>query len=309
MSAYKPPSVSDRIYQFRIFIQIVETGSFVGAARALKIPPATVSAAIRMLENELGARLLHRTTRQVGLTHDGQRVLPMARKIAGDLDEIYHLLKSDEQMVTGRLHIGVPNRIAWRLIAPTLPSFLQQHPELELRFSSCDQGFDPLDEGIDAVIRVGHLHSGSLVHKPLGLLDRVNCASLGYLATNTTPKHPDELAHHWGVGCLQSPGADLAAWSFTDESGTARSIPMRHRVAVSDMDSHLACGRAGLGLIQALHIDVGHLLASGELVEVLPQWPATPLPVTALYPHRHQQSRRLAAFLDWFRTLLARATA
>ncbi len=301
--------MSDRIYQLRIFIQIAETGSFVGAARALKIPPATVSAAIRMLESELGIRLLHRTTRQVDLTHDGQRVLPMARKITGDLDEMYHLLKSDEQRTTGRLHIGVPNRIVWHLIAPTLPLFLQKHPELELRFSHYNQGFEPLDDGVDAVLHVGTLHNDSLVHKPLGMLERVNCASPGYLAANTVPNHPDELAHHWAVGYLPAPGADPSDWSLTDTSGAALSIPMRHRVAVSDTDSHLACCQAGLGLIQALRLDVEPLLAQGTLVEVLPQWPATPLPVAALYPHRHQQSRRLAAFLHWFEALLQKAMA
>lgn len=309
MPAYKPPPVSDRVYQFRIFIQIVDTGSFVGAARALNIPPATVSAAIRMLESELGVRLLHRTTRQVGLTHDGQRVLPMARKIAGDLDQIYHLLSSDEQVVTGKLHINVPSRIAWRLMAPALPAFLQRHPELELRLSGCERDLDPVGRGVDCLIRIGSAHDDSLVHKPLGLLDRVSCASPGYLATHAAPQHPDELARHWAVGYLQRAGADPADWSFTDEAGAARSVPMRHRIAVNDMDSYLACCQAGVGLIQALRIDVRHLIASGELVAVLPDWPATPVPVAAFYPHRHQQSRRLGAFLDWFRTLLDRAAA
>lgn len=307
MPAYKPPPVSDRVYQFRIFIQIVDTGSFVRAARALNIPPATVSAAIRMLESELGVRLLHRTTRQVGLTHDGQRILTMARKIASDLDEIYHLISSDEQVVTGKLHINVPGSIAWRLMAPELPSLLQRYPELELRLSTFERDLDLVDGDVDCFIRMGRSNDASLVHKPLDLLDRVSCASPGYLAAHATPQHPDELIHHWAVAYSQSGSTDPAAWSFTDKAGAARSMSMRHRVTVNDMDSYLACCRAGIGLIQALRIDVRHLIASGELVEVLPDWPATPVPVAAFYPHRHQQSRRLAAFLDWFRTLLDRA--
>ncbi len=310
MPAYKPPPVSDRVYQFRIFIRIVDTGSFVGAARALKIPPATVSAAVRMLEAELGVRLLHRTTRQVGLTRDGQRVLPMARKIAGDLDQIYHLLSNDEQVVTGKLHIRMPSRIAWRLIVPALPSFLQQHPQLEIRFSSnSDRALDRLGEGVDGVIRVGNAPDGSLVHKPLGLLDRVNCASPDYVATHAPPRHPEELVHHWAIGYLPSGESESAAWDFIDEAGAKRSMPVRHRVAVSDMDSYLACAQAGIGLIQALRIDVRDLLANGALVEVLPDWPATPVPVGAFYSHRHQQSRPLAAFLDWFGALLDPAGA
>jgi len=309
MPAYKPPPVSDRVHQFRIFMQILDTGSFVGAARALKIPPATVSVAIRMLESELGVRLLHRTTRQVGLTHDGQRFLPMARMIVGDLDEICHLFTNDEEVVAGKLHIRVPNRIVWRLIAPALPSFLQQHPELELRFSSSDRDPDPLGEDVNGVIRMGNVRDDSLVHKPLGQLDRVNCASPRYLATHAALQHPDELVQHWAIGYLLPSEARRAVWHFTGASGAAQSIPVRHRFAVDDMDSYLACAQAGIGLIQAPRIDARHLLASGELVEVLPDWPATPVAVTALYPHRHHQSRRLAAFLDWFGTLLDRAAA
>ncbi len=309
MSARKPPTVSDRVYQFRIFIQVVDAGNFVGAARALRIPPATVSAAIRMLEGELGVRLLHRTTRQVGLTEDGQRVLPMARKVANDLDDIYHLLKSDEHVVKGRLHVGVPSRIASRLMAPALPALLQRHPGLDLTVSSCEWPLDLIKEGVDCVIRIGDPIDDAVVYKPLDLLDMVSCASPGYVAANGVPKHPDDLARHWAVGCSQSIDAQPTPWSYTDRSGAARSAPVRHRATVNNMDSRLAFCLAGIGLIQAPRLDVQHLLTNGELVEVLPDWPAAPMPIAALYLRRHQRSRRLVAFIDWFQALLDRSVA
>lgn len=318
MPAQKP-SLSDRMHQFRIFIQIADMASFVGAARALKIPPATVSAAIRKLEGELGVRLLHRTTRQVNLTHDGQRILPMARQITSALDDLYLALKNDEHAMSGPLNVCMPSRIASRMLAPQLPALLQQHPALELivrqhpalEFNlgggNGEQHLDLAREGIDCAIQLGDAQHECLIRKPLGEVDMIHCASPAYLAVSGVPLHPDDLGQHWAVGHLPSAHPHPAIWRFTHASGAPpRTITMRHRIVVNNVDSYVACCLAGLGLIQVPRFDVCHLLASGELVEVLPDWPAPSMPVVALYLHRNQRSHRLATFLDWFQAVLNR---
>jgi len=310
MAEQKTHSMSDRVHQFRIFIQVAEMGSFIGAARALKLPPANVSAAIRLLENELGVRLLHRTTRQVKATQDGERLLPMARKIASDLDDIYKALKADQQTISGKLNLDVPNRIASRMIAPALPSFLEMYPALELNVSSSDRHVDLLKEGIDCVIRVGAPHDESLICRPLGLLEMVNCASPKYLEEHPAPRHPDELIKHWAVG--YQPFANMhhpAEWNCINMPGSLRMIPMAHRIVVNNVESYLACCKAGMGMIQMPRFDVRHLLDNGELVEVLHDWPAPPMPIAALYPYRNQRLPRMTAFIDWFQDLLNRTVA
>lgn len=305
----RTPAMADRFHQFRIFIQVAEVGSFIGAARILKLPPATVSSAIRILEKELGVRLLHRTTRQVSLTQEGHKALPLARKLASDVDDIYRLLKADQQAVSGKLTIDAPSRIAARMIAPALPSLFEKHPGLELHVSSNDRPVDLLKEGIDCVIRVGQPRNENLVRKPLGLMDMVNCASPAYLAKHGAPRHPDELAGHWLIGYMPHADTNPVSWSCVDTPGTTRTIPMRYRVAVNGVESCLACCQAGVGLIQMPRFYVQHLLDSGELVQVLTDWPAEPMPIAVLYLHRSQRSPRMAAFIDWFHDLLGRTAA
>ena len=307
MTEQKNPSMSDRIHQFRIFVQVAETSSFVGAARALNLPPATVSYAIRMLEKELGVRLLHRTTRQVSLTQEGQKALPMARKLAADLEDLYSQLKSDQQVISGKLKVDVPSRIASQMIAPALPSLMAKYPALELHVSSNDRRIDLVKESIDCAIRIGHPHNESLVCKPLGKLELVNCASPGYLAEHGTPQHPDALIAHWAIGYAPQVDTQPAGWNYVDPSGAARTVSMRYRVVVNSVESYLACCKSGMGLIQIPRFDAQHLLESGELVEVMTDWPAEPLPIAALYLHRSQRSPRMAAFIDWFEDLLKRS--
>jgi DNA-binding transcriptional LysR family regulator len=299
--------VSDRVHQFRIFIQVADMESFVGAARVLKIPPATVSAAIRMLEAELGVRLLHRTTRQVNLTAEGEKLLPMARKISSDLEAIYSMLHADQDAVSGRFALDVPSRIAARVIAPALPAFLHRHPALELHVCSNDRHVDLAKEGIDCVIRVGESRDDGLLRKPLGVLEMVTCASPTYLAEHKAPQHPEDLANHFAVGYSPSSSVPAAVWSLVDTLGNSRSIAMKHRVVVNNVESYLASCRVGLGLIQMPRFDVHELLERGELVEVLNDWVPPPVPIAALYLYRYQRSHRMGVIIDWLQSLLGHA--
>ncbi|WP_315810274.1 LysR family transcriptional regulator [Pseudomonas sp. C9-3] len=292
----------ERIEQYRIFIQVAELGSFIQASRVLKLPRATVSAAVQQLEAGVGTRLLHRTTRKVSLTADGLQLLERARQLLHEYDEVDQLFQTHPQQISGRLDVDVPSRIARRLLIPALPEFLRQYPRLQLGLGSTDRLIDPVSEGVDCVIRFGRLASSSLVVKPLGQVLLVNCASPAYLAEHGVPRHLDDLRKgHQAIGYSPSTDGQAWPWEYIDE-GREHSIELPSRVIVNNVESYIASCCAGLGLIQVPLFDVQHLLDAGALVEVLPGHRPAPMPVSMLYPNRRQRSRRLGVFLDWFGT-------
>lgn len=295
----------DRIEQYRVFVQVAELGSFIQAARLMKLPRATVSAAIAQLEASTGTRLLHRTTRKVSLTTDGSQLLLRARQVLMDVDDIDQLFHTRQDQVTGRLEVDVPSRIARRLLIPALPEFLRRYPCLQLGLGSTDRAIDLVQEGVDCVVRFGTLQSSSLVVKPLGRVLLINCASPAYLADFGVPTALVHLQQaHVCIGYMATAGGQQAAWEYCQD-GVEQTLAVPSRLMVNNVESYIAACCAGLGLIQVPLFDVQHLLDSGELVEVLADWRPPPMTVSVLYPDRRQRSRRLTAFIDWFAALMA----
>lgn len=295
----------DRFDQYRVFAQVAEMGSFIKAAHALELPRASVSAAIQQLETQLGVRLLHRTTRQVRLTPDGEQLLDRVRALLTDVEDIDQLFQASQRQVSGRLIIDAPSRIARRVIAPALPGLLRRHPRLQLILGSSDRAIDLVQEGVDCAVRIGTLHDSSLVVRPLGLIALINCASPAYLREQGEPKQPAELSNgHWAVGYASPKTGRELPWEYLPGDGSEQVFDVPSRVVVNNAESYIACCLAGLGLIQIPRFDVQHLLDSGQLVEVMPTCRAASMPVSLLYPHRRQRSRRLAVFHEWFEALM-----
>jgi DNA-binding transcriptional LysR family regulator len=292
----------DKLEQYRVFVQVAEMSSFIKAAHALELPRASVSAAIQQLETTLGTRLLHRTTRQVRPTADGLQLLERARALLAEAEDIDQLFQAGQRKVSGRLKVDVPSRIARRLVAPALPGFLRRYPRLQVALGSTDRAIDLVQEGVDCAVRFGTLQDSSLVVRPLGQVALINCASPDYLAEHGVPAQPDDLARgHWAVGYASASNGRELAWELPP---SAQSLQVPSRVLVNNAESYIACCAAGLGLIQIPRFDVQHLLDRGQLVEVLPGFRAAAMPVSLVYPHRRQRSRRLIAFIEWFEALM-----
>lgn len=300
----------DRLDRYRIFMQVAEMGSFIKAAHALALPRATVSAAVQQLEEQVGARLLHRTTRQVSLTADGAQLLERVRPLLSEAEDVEQMFQARTRQATGRLHVDVPSRIARRLLAPALPGLMRRHPGLQLVLGSSDRAIDLVQEGVDCAVRVGTLHDSSLVVRPLGCIALINCASPAYLREHGLPEQPQDLLHgHWSVGYASPRTGRELPWEWSGASNVdgvdgPQTLAVPSRVVTNNAESYIACCRAGLGLIQIPRYDVQHLLDTGELVEVLLGHRAAPMPVALLYPHRRQRSRRLAVFIEWFEALM-----
>ncbi|MEG0010107.1 MAG: LysR family transcriptional regulator [Aeromonas sp.] len=298
----------DQLDEMRLFMRVAELESFSRCAEQLGIPKATLSAAIRRLEERMGTRLLQRTTRRVQLTTDGQLCYGRCRDLLADMEEFGGLFRQ-EGKISGQLRVDMPSRMARHLVIPALPALLATHPDLQLMLSSTDRRVDLVREGFDCVVRVGALESSSLVARPLGQYRQINCASAGYLAAHGLPQRLADLAAHSLVHYGSGLGRGEPGFEYLREDGRPAILPMRVALTVNDSESYLAAARAGLGIIQMPRVGVEQLLASGELVSILPQWQAPPLPIHALYAHRRQLAPRVQLFIHWLAELLEGALA
>ena len=282
----------------RIFIRVAELASFTRAADDLGLPKASASTAVQKLEARLGTRLLHRTTRRVELTQDGQLFHDRGQELLADVDELQSMFRRDAESLRGRLRVDMPTGTARNFIIPRLPEFLQAHPHLEIELSSTDRRVDPVREGFDCVLRVGALGDSSLVARPLGVHRIVNCASPAYLKRYGTPRTLDDLVAHRLIHYATTFGAKPDGFEYFDGE-RYRVLPMPGALTVNNAESYEAACVAGLGLIQVPSLGVRHLIEQGRLVEVLPQCSAEPMPVSLLYAQRRNLPRRVQVFMNW----------
>ncbi|WP_348674197.1 LysR family transcriptional regulator [uncultured Abyssibacter sp.] len=294
----------DQVKAMQIFTRVAEMSSFTGAAETLTLPKASVSTAVRQLEQQLGTRLFHRTTRHVELTQDGAVYFDHCVDLLAELDELNTLFINDERALTGRLRVDMPSRLARHQVAPRLPEFLRAHPQLAVELSSTDRRVDLVQEGFDCVLRIGTLRDSSLVARRLGTMRLVNCASPAYLKRHGVPTTINDLRDgHLLVHYASTLGDKPEAWEYFD-GRIYRTLELPGVITVNNSDAYEACCLAGLGMIQVPAIGVQHLLDDGQLVEVLPDHPAQSMPVSLLFSHRRNRSRRVQVFADWLDDIL-----
>jgi len=298
----------DRIDRFRIFARVVDAASFTRAADMLGLPRSSVSAAVAELEGQVGARLLHRTTRKVSPTQDGAAFYERCLRVIADVEETEGLFRQRSAKPSGKLRVDVPGRIGRLVVAPALPAFLDEYPEIDIDLGVTDRAVNLIEESVDCVLRVGPLNDSGLIARSIGKLPLVNVACPAYLASHGTPRTPGDLSLHWAVNYASPSTGRVEPWEWMD-GDTMHTLPLRGRVTVNSAEAYIACCLAGLGLIQVPAYDVHHHLDSGELVEVMPDYRAKPLPATLLYPHRQHLSRRVQVFADWLDRLLKKAFA
>lgn len=293
----------DRIELFRIFVRVVDCSGFTRAAERLNLPRSTVSEAVRTLEQHLGTRLLHRTTRKVRPTQDGLLFHSRCQQLIADMDEAEQLFRQSPQRLSGTLKVDVPGRIGRLILAPALPGFLAEHPQIDIELGMGDRSVNLIEDGVDCALRVGPLQDSRLVARGIGQLPLINVASASYLASYGMPSHPLQLEHHWGVLYASPDNGRVEPWEWR-EHGMLRQQHLRGRVTVNSAEASIACCIAGLGVIQVPAYDVLTELANGTLQEILPAYRSDPLPINLLYPHRRHPSQRLQVFADWLRRLL-----
>ncbi|POT55538.1 LysR family transcriptional regulator [Citrobacter amalonaticus] len=288
----------DKIHAMQLFIRVAELESFSRAADTLGLPKGSVSRQIQALENHLGIQLLHRTTRRVQLTQDGMVYYERAKDLLSNLDELDGLFQHEPTSVSGKLRVDMPVSVAKNLVIPRLPAFLQQYPGIELELSSSDRLVDIIREGFDCVVRIGTLKDSGLIARPLGKLSVINCASPTYLTRFGYPESPDDLASHAVVHYSLNLGTRPEGFEIATPEGI-QWVKTGGMLTVNSTETYHAACLAGLGIIQVPRVGVRDALRAGDLIEVLPQYRASPMPVSLLYPHRRNLSRRVHLFMEW----------
>ncbi|WP_417420568.1 LysR family transcriptional regulator [Halomonas sp.] len=288
-----------------IFARVAEMLSFTRAAESLGIQKGRVSTVIRGLEREMGAALLHRTTRSVQLTEDGRAFYERARDLLAEAQDVQSMFASSDAPLKGRLRVDMPTELAKTVVIPALPQLLDANPELTLELSSTDRRVDLVQEGFDCVIRLGPIIDDRLVARALGKLRMVNVASPGYLAKYGTPQTLDDLLTqgHRMVHYTPTLGARRDGWEYPEGSGYA-SLVLPGAMQVNNVQTYHAAGLAGLGLIQAGYSTLAHHIERGDLVEVLPDLRPEPLAAWLVVAHRRNLSPRVRAFMTWVERVL-----
>lgn len=290
----------------RIFMTVADMESFTRAAESLGIQKGRVSTVVRKLEEDVGVRLLHRTTRRVQLTEDGRVLHARARDLLAEVDDLHSMFAGDHVALRGRLRVDLPTAVACTAIVPVLPQFMAVHPGLQLEVSSTDRLVDLVQEGFDCVLRLGPIKDETLIARSLGSLRMVNVASPAYLARHGIPHSLEDLKRqeHRTIHFSTLLGARPYGWEYPHGDGYAR-LQLPGALHVNNAQTYEAAALAGLGLIQVPLLGVGPYLESGALVEVMPEFRRRALPVSLVVAHRSNLSRRVRAFMRWIEDVLA----
>jgi DNA-binding transcriptional LysR family regulator len=287
----------------QVFVRVAELASYTRAAESLGMPKASMSTAVQQLESEFGTQLLHRTTRKVQMTLDGQACYERCKDLLADMDELRSMFQQGPQALRGRLRVDMPTGVARTTVIPRLPELLRQHPLLEIELSCTDRKVDLVREGFDCVMRVGSLEDSSLIVRPLGAFAIVNCASPEYVRTHGMPRTVEDLARHQLIRYVGTLGAKSMGFEYHD--GTAyRTVDMPGFITVNSAEAYQEACLAGLGIVQAPAAGVRHLIARGVLVEVAPELRAEPMQVSLLYAQRRNLSQRVQVFMSWVAELM-----
>jgi DNA-binding transcriptional LysR family regulator len=299
----------DKFQQMRAFVAVVDSGSFVRAADALRLSKTAVSRLVGDLEARVGTRLLHRTTRRLSLTPEGEVFHERCRQVLDSVAEAEAELSTHAGEAVGRLRLNVPVSFGLLHLAPLWPAFMAQHPKVVLDVTLSDRLVDLVDEGYDLAVRISRLQSSSLVSRPLATTRLMLCASPEYLRRHGTPAHPSELARHAVIAySLLSMGEQ---WEFDGPPGRPRhaggggpaaervTVTVSPRMRTNSGDTCCAAAVQHQGLVLQPSFLLAAHLASGALVEVLPQYRSIELGVHAVYPSRKHLTPKVRALIDF----------
>ena len=291
----------DRFLWMTCFARAVETGSFSAAGRDLGLGQPNVSRHVAALEDHLQTRLIHRSTRKLSLTPEGERYYADVRRILDAVDESESSFKNNVEP-SGLLRVACPTALAHAFVLPHVPTFLERYPDLTLDLQLNDRYVDLVNEGSELAIRIGHLEDSALRARPLGWYERVFVASQDYLSRRGVPQTPEDLRDHdCVIYTLLSSGT---TWRFR-----GLDIPVSGRLKVNSPDAVSAAVMAGLGVATGPAWLFEKGLNSGRLQFILMDHAAPPVPVQFVYVANRLLPTRAVVFMDFMADVFSRVPA
>lgn len=281
-----------------VLAAVAETGSFTQAGESLGLSASGVSRAVARLEERVGVRLVDRSTRAVRLTSEGARLYELATPHLAGLQEAANAASVAAVVVGGRLRVSLNPLFARRILAPALPSFMLRYPALEITLLQQPDSADLILDGVDVAIRFGPQPPSSMSSRLLLETRVLTVAAPAYLARHGRPVDPGQLASHECLQFIDPQRGRPFSWEFQRPSKIL-PVQTRGRLTFTDPDSMIEACLAGVGVAQMLALSVQHLLASGDLVEIFPDWPGETFPLYAIRPSRRLPSAKVQVFLDW----------
>ena len=297
--------MEDRFAGIREFVATVDTGSFTAAAALLGVTGSAVGKSISRLEKRLGVQLLHRTTRRIDLTNEGEAYLMSCRRVLEELDQAESYLATGHQQPRGRLRIDLPTTFGRRHIFPTLLTLGLRYPELDLSVELRDRPVDLVREGIDLAVRIGALpNSTELIARRLGEQRLVVCASPDYLKRRGVPaNHADLSSHDCLTGWHQGQNH---TWLLKNEKGNIESMQVRSRHELTDGDALLDACLAGSGLAQLPTWLAGQGLRTGALIQVFAEISGGAMPIHVVWQKTWHLQPKVRVAVDALTSLAAK---
>jgi DNA-binding transcriptional LysR family regulator len=278
------------------FAQTVRLGSFAAAARELGLTPSAVAKSVTRLEDDLGVRLLHRTTREFSLTGDGRDLFERCQRIVEEVDALRVDAEGARGEPAGTLRLSAPISFGKAVLVPILAQLMARHPRLALDLSLTDRFVDLAKEGLDAAVRVGALADSTLVAREFAQQHAVACASPAYLAQHGRPAAPADLAAHRCLAFRQPTSGRVRPWQFVADGVPLAFVPAGG-ITMNDGEAMVAASVAGMGVVQVPHYMAEETLRAGALTEVLKPFRPPPLPISLVYASSRQVTPRLAALV------------
>jgi LysR family transcriptional activator of dmlA len=291
----------------QFFAALVRCGSLAAAARELQVTPPAISKRLAQLEKHLGARLLSRTTRRIGLTAEGEAYLEHARRILADIAAVELELQGVRAQPTGLLRVNATLGFGRMHVAPLVSSFVRAHPGVQVQLQLSASPPPLTQDAFDVCVRFGEPPDARVLARFLAPNRRLLCAAPGYLARRGMPKAPGDLAGHDTISIRQGDEA-YGVWRLSAGKRT-ETVKVRGPLSSNDGEIAVQWALGGHGIVLRAEWDVARYLRSGRLREVLPNWRPPPADVHAVYPVQLQGAARVTAFVDHLAAHLGRGVA
>jgi LysR family transcriptional regulator, regulator for bpeEF and oprC len=292
----------DRLHGILVFLRVVEHGTLSGAARALGVSTAAVSASVTRLERQLAVRLLNRTTRRVSTTAEGAEFYARCKQITSDLADAELAVGRATRGPSGRLRVRLPLTLGRMWIVPRLPEFLRRYPALSVEVVCMDFVPYTMEEGIDLSVQTGELHDSSLAVRRLATAGYAVCASPDYFERHGRPETPQDLRQHTCIAYRRPRNGRIRDWRFRNGAGI-QLVPVSSPMTFNRIELLIEAAIAGSGLIQIPECYAQQAIARGALSLVLEDYRAGGYEISAVYRQQQRRAPNVRAFMDFVTAL------